>query len=268
MPQAILELKPFVELIFSIIGGISAIALGVMAVVLSRRANQIADAQTKLLDKQTTFIEEQLKPFLRLRFRTVTDTEEEVDIVEVWNDGSAIQDFSIRQYSFLVVNRWRPGEAVASKWFPAFYLFDRESTKEARGLLVTLKSTLRLPRQKINTRTFVQDVTRCLQGHWDNSVAISVQVFLEIHCFDLLGNMHRSFYHVNPEDFISSGMGLRLDSNQADRIRKAFGPASPNRPFYGDDPAETWASMVIQEWPTLMDGPEILGYHMIEPSSG
>lgn len=94
------------------------------------------------------------------------------------------------------------------------------------------------------------------------------RVFLEIYYDDLFGREHSAFYDVNTDDFLASGLGVRVSSEQADRIKKAFGYPSPHRPLYGGDPAEIWADMVIQEWPNLKDESEIMDYQSAETGQG
>jgi hypothetical protein len=239
--------KDTFEVVFAVAGTISAILLGFMAVILSHRANKISDAQTELLKRQTLLAEEQLQPKFRLRRQTCSRGDELFDCVEVWNDGSKLSNFWIRQFSFLEISRYTE-DGYQIRWWPGYYLFDRSYTGETAGLLVTLSAMTSRPVQGINLSSHIQTLEDRLRTHWPGLQSLTPRIFLQINYIDLLGASHQVVYEVraNPSHE-EPGFAHRLSTDEAKRIPDLFGP----EPVSDADFAVLTADTIIAKWETL-----------------
>lgn len=244
------------EVAFAIVGTISAILLGIMAVVLSRRANEISDAQTELLKRQTLLAEEQLQPKFRLRRQTCSRGDELFDCVEVWNDGSPLSNYWIRQFSFLEIWRYTNKETQV-RWWPGYYLFDRSHTGESSGLLVTLSAMTSRPVQSVNLSSRLQMLEEELRSRWPGFRSLTPRIFLQINYTDLLGSSHQVVYEVRTDpSHEEPGFARRLSSDEGKRIPDLFGL----EPVIDADFAVLSADTIISKWEelTLRDPEKVL----------
>src|SRR5262245_28604192 len=134
--EILLRNKDLLDVIFTLVGLVSATALGIMAIILARNSNRTAVAQLKVMDNEMRLANEQARPLLRLAWQTGLGEGGNIECVQVYNDGPALTSLFIVQRTLLEISR--VGKKDETRHFPIYYLFDRYFTGQGSGLLATL----------------------------------------------------------------------------------------------------------------------------------
>lgn len=189
MRDFLLQNKELLEVIFPLVGIVSAALLGIMARRLTLNSNKTAESQLQVAAQGLALNQAQARP----RFRTLwkkceiptpefgdkaaTGHGTNFDCVEVWNDGGPLEWFSVMQYSFLEISA-RDG-IYQRRHMPIYYLFNRAFTGQGEGLIVTL-GAFQSPPTFPSVKNVSAELSRLQTELLERGLAAEPRVFLEI----------------------------------------------------------------------------------------
>jgi len=140
---------------------------------------------------------------LQPRFRFVlgqAQQDENISTLEIWNDGTEVQSFWVRQYSFLEITRVTEGRFEVSRFIPSYYYYDRHYTAKYLGLLLTMSTSLtQFGYASKNTTTEVDRLASELREEMGPKTTLDLRLFIEIGYSDITGAPHLANFDITPE---------------------------------------------------------------------
>ncbi|MDY7091815.1 MAG: hypothetical protein SX243_02470 [Acidobacteriota bacterium] len=230
---------PAIQLLSSVAFAVMSVIVSSLAINLAREQNllverqvQLADEQGELANRQLALAEAQIKPKIRLRYRSECKSGEvcpfgDYDCVEFWNDSGPLEGLNVMQHSFLLVSRNdRPNEEV--RYVPMYYLQSRQLTGAGRGLLGTFCAFMK----EVNSRNRTAKVEKIRSSLWERGVFnIDVRVVLNFLYVDLLGRKYDEFYLAPAGAFWSGDLPATILSPEEAKQAWEMGFAEP---WFGD----------------------------------